>query len=84
MINAWLIAALALLPGFVVCGIVLWRATAFDAVVALNMAGVLTTLELVLIAEGESQSPFYDLALVLATLIFAGGLVFVRFMERWV
>lgn len=54
------------------------------AMVGLNMAGVLTTVELVLLAEGVHQSPFFDLALVLATLLFAGDLVFVRFIERWV
>lgn len=81
--NIWLIAALAMLPGFVACGIVLWRAAVVDAVVALNLAGVLAALELVLLAEGLHRSPFYDLALVLALLAFAGGLVFARFLERW-
>jgi multisubunit Na+/H+ antiporter MnhF subunit len=27
--------------------------------------------------------PFYDLALAAALLAFGGGLVFVRFLERW-
>lgn len=82
--NAWLIAALALLPGFVFCGIVLWRATVLDAVAALNLTGVLAALELVLLAEGFGRSPFYDLALVLALLTCVGGLVFARFLERWI
>ncbi|HEU5200610.1 MAG TPA: monovalent cation/H+ antiporter complex subunit F [Ktedonobacterales bacterium] len=82
--NAWLIAALALLPGFVACGVVLWRATVLDAVAALNLAGVLAALELILLAEGLHRSPFYDLALVLALLACVGGLVFARFLERWV
>ena len=82
--NAWLIAALVLLAGFIPCGILLWRATVMDAVVALNMAGVLTALELVLLAEGFHRSPFFDLALVLAVLSLGGGLVFARFLEAWV
>lgn len=81
--NAWLIAALVMLLGFIPCGIMLWRATRMDALVGLNLAGVLATLELVLLAEGTHRSPFFDLALVLALLQFAGGLVFVRFLEHW-
>lgn len=81
--NIWLIAALALLPGFVVCGVMLWRAEVVDAVVALSLASTLAALELVLLAEGLARSPFYDLALTLALLSFGGGLVFVRFLERW-
>lgn len=78
--NAWLIAALALLPGFVACGVMLWRATLLDALVALNLAGVLATLELVLLAEGLGRQPFYDLALVLAVFSAAGTLIFARFL----
>lgn len=81
--NAWLIAALVLLLGFVPCGIMLWRSAVVNALVALNLGGTLATLELVLLAEGFHRVPFYDLALVLALLSGAGGLVFARFLERW-
>lgn len=81
--NAWLIAALALLPGFIACGAVIYRAEIMDAVVALNIAGVLATLELALLAEGLGRAPFYDLALTLAALTLSGGLVFARYLERW-
>jgi multicomponent Na+:H+ antiporter subunit F len=36
-----------------------------------------------LLAEGFGRLPFFDLALTLALLSFAGGLVFARFLERW-
>lgn len=52
--------------------------------VALEMAGTLDVMVLLLLAQGFDQPVFYDLALVLALLSFAGGLVFVRFLERWV
>lgn len=81
--NAWLLAAMALLPGFVACAVVLFRAGTLDAVIALNLAGVLATLELVLLAEGLGRSPFYDLALVLGMLTFSSGLVFARYLGRW-
>ena len=82
--NVWLIAALVLLLGFVPCIVVLWRAPVLDALVALNLAGPLATLEVLLLAEGLKQPSFFDLALVLAALSFGGGLVFARFLERWV
>lgn len=81
--NQWLLAALALLPGFIACGVVLYREEIIDAVVALNLGGVLASLELVLLAEGLHRAPFYDLALVLAALTFSSGLVFARYLERW-
>lgn len=82
--DPFLIAAIALLLGLIPCGVVILRAEIVDAVVALNLAGVLASLELVLLAEGLHRSPFFDLALVLAVLTIAGGLVFARFLERWV
>jgi multisubunit Na+/H+ antiporter MnhF subunit len=48
------------------------------------MAGVLQTIVLLLLAEGFHRPPFFDLALVLALLALAGGLVFARMLERWV
>lgn len=82
--DPFLIAALVLLLGFIPCGIVIMRAGIVDAVVALDLAGVLAALELVLLAEGLHRAPFFDLALVLAVLSIAGGLVFARFLGRWV
>lgn len=82
--NAWLLAALVLALGFVPCALVLWRASVPDALVGLNMAGVLATLELVLLAEGFNRAPFYDLAFILALFSLAGGLVVARFLEHWV
>jgi multicomponent Na+:H+ antiporter subunit F len=81
--NEWLIAATALLLGFVPCGLVLRKAGAMEGVVALEMAAVLAALTLVLLAEGFHRPPFFDLALVLAVLSLPGGLVFLHFLERW-
>ena len=82
--NAWLIAATVLLLGLVPCAVVMLRGSLVEALVGLQMAGVLETVVLVLLAEGFHRPPFSDLALVLALLTLAGGLVFARMMERWV
>lgn len=83
--NVWLVAATVLLAGGLVpCGWVLLRADVLAAVVALELAGTLATVVLVLLAEGFHRSSYFTLPLVLAAASFVGGLVFVRFLgERW-
>jgi len=83
-VNAWLIAATALLFGLVPCAVVMVRGSIVEALVGLQMAGILQTVVLLLLAEGFHRPPFFDLALVLALLSLAGGLVFARMLERWV
>jgi len=82
--NAWLIAATGLLAGLVPCAVVMARGSIVEALVGLQMAGVVETVVLLLLAEGFHRPPFFDLALVLALLALAGGLVFARMLERWV
>jgi multicomponent Na+:H+ antiporter subunit F len=82
--NAWLIAATCILPGLVPCAVVMLRGEIVEALVGLQMAGILETVVVLLLAEGDRQPAFFDLALVLALLSLAGGLVFARMLERWV
>ena len=51
--------------------------------VALEAAGSITVVVLLLLAEAFHRVPFVDLALTLALLGFGAGLVFARFLERW-
>jgi multisubunit Na+/H+ antiporter MnhF subunit len=83
-VNAWLIAATALLFGLIPCAVVMLRGSVVEALVGLQMAGVLQTVVLMLLAEGFHRPPFFDLAVVLALLTLAAGLVFARMLERWV
>ncbi|HUI47800.1 MAG TPA: monovalent cation/H+ antiporter complex subunit F [Acidimicrobiia bacterium] len=82
--NLWLIAATVLLFGLVPCAVVMLRGSIVEALVGLQMAGVLQTVVLLLLAQGFHRPPFFDLSLVLALLMLAGGLVFARMLERWV
>jgi multicomponent Na+:H+ antiporter subunit F len=81
--NAWLIAATALVFALIPCGIVCFKGTAIERMVGLEMAGILDCLILLLLAQGFNNPNFYDLAVALALLTFGGSLVFVRFLERW-
>jgi multicomponent Na+:H+ antiporter subunit F len=83
-VNEWLIAALVLLVSLVPCGFVCMRGSPLDRLVALELAGTIDTLILLTLAIGFDRDIYVDLALALALLSLAGGLVFARFMERWV
>jgi multisubunit Na+/H+ antiporter MnhF subunit len=82
--NAWLVAATALLAGELLLVLACFRGHPVDSLVAMEATGVVSALALLLLAEGFHRSSFADLALVLALLAYVGSLTFVRFMERWV
>jgi multicomponent Na+:H+ antiporter subunit F len=81
--TEWHLAALALLAGLVPCGWLCVRGDAVNRLVGLELAGTIDTLVLVVLAEAFQRQLYFDLALALALLTFASGLVFARFLERW-
>jgi multisubunit Na+/H+ antiporter MnhF subunit len=81
-VNIYLWCASALLLGLVPCGIVIVRAPAIDALVALELAGVVVTLALVCLAAGFHRSGYFNVAAVCAAMIWVGSLVFVRFLAH--
>jgi multicomponent Na+:H+ antiporter subunit F len=81
--NIWLLAAAFLLVGLVPCGAVCLRRSPVEALVGLEAATVVLVLVLVVLAVGFDRSIYADVAVVMAVLSFAGGMVFARFMERW-
>jgi multicomponent Na+:H+ antiporter subunit F len=82
--SPWLIAATALLVGL--CGplVVMLRGDLADALVALELAGVVDTLVLLLLAEGFHRSVLFDPAIVLGVMTVIGALALARFLERWI
>ena len=80
--NAFVIAAIAMLIALIPCGLVLVRGTAMEAVVAFEAASSVIIVVLVLLAEGFNRSAELELPELLAVLLLGSGLVFVRFMER--
>ena len=81
--NAWLISATILLLAMVPVGIQAFKGDTMDRLVALEMGGIMTSLVLMLLTQGFQRMALYDIALSAALLSFGGGLVFVRFLERW-
>lgn len=83
MNNGFVIAAVAMLIATVPCGIVVWRGQLMAAVVAYEAISSIVVMVLVLLAEGFRRSAEFELPVLLALLMLGSGLVFVRFMERW-
>jgi multicomponent Na+:H+ antiporter subunit F len=81
--NLWLLAAGLLLLVMIPCGWICLTGSVMERFAALQMAQVLTVLVLLVLAEGYRRGIYFDLALVMAVLSFASGLVYVRFLERW-
>ncbi len=81
--NIWLTAAAALLVCLGPCAWGCLHGKAIDRLVALELTSVVVAMILVALSEGYGRPAFLDLPLTLALLAFAGGLVFARFIERW-
>jgi multisubunit Na+/H+ antiporter MnhF subunit len=82
-VSAFVIAAIAMLVAVIPCGIVMLRGKIMEAVVAYEAIGSVIIIVLVLLAQGFDRSGEFELPVLLAMLILGGGLVFVRFLERW-
>ena len=54
-----------------------------DAVVAYEAISAIVVMVLILLAEGFRRPGEFELPVLLAVLLFGSGLVFVRFLERW-
>jgi multicomponent Na+:H+ antiporter subunit F len=82
-VNSFVIAAIAMLVAVIPCGIVMIRGQLMDAVVAYEAISSVVLMVLILLAEGFRRSGEFELPVLLALLLFGSGLVFVRFLERW-
>jgi multisubunit Na+/H+ antiporter MnhF subunit len=76
-------AAVAMLLSLVPAGIVLARGELAEAVVAYEFITAVVVMVLALLAQAFQRSSLFELPVLLAMLLFGGGLVFVRTMERW-
>jgi multisubunit Na+/H+ antiporter MnhF subunit len=81
-VNAFLWAGTALVALELPLVAFAMRAPRLDALVAVEAAGSIWTLALVLLAQGFHRTAYTVLGLAAAILYFAGTLVFVRFFEK--
>lgn len=80
--NGFVIAAIAMLIAVLPCAVVMARGDAMEAVVAYEAISAVAVMVLILLAEGFGRSGEFELAELLAVLMFGSGLVYVRFLER--
>jgi multisubunit Na+/H+ antiporter MnhF subunit len=82
-LNAFLLAGTVLLGLIVLPGVVCVRARPIDGVVALELCGALLTTALLALAEGFHRGVYFSVALVAALVTWIGGLIFARFLGRF-
>jgi multisubunit Na+/H+ antiporter MnhF subunit len=83
-VNAFAWAATALLVGYAPLGWIAVRRRPIDGLLAVEMGGILLVLVLVCLAEAFHRSFEYGVAIVAVVMTWIGGLVFARFLGRWV
>jgi multisubunit Na+/H+ antiporter MnhF subunit len=76
-------AAIAMLVALVPAGVIIVRGTLADAVVGFEFITSVAVLVFALLAEGFKRPSLFEFPVILALLLFGGGLVFVRALERW-
>jgi multisubunit Na+/H+ antiporter MnhF subunit len=82
-VNGFVVAAVAMLVAVLPCLVVVIRGGVMDALVAYEAISAIVVMVLILLAEGFRRPGEFELAVVLAVLLFGSGLVFARFLERW-
>jgi multisubunit Na+/H+ antiporter MnhF subunit len=81
--TAFVIAAIVMVAAMVPAGVNLVRGELADAVVSYQFISTVTVMVLALLAEGFGRPGLFEFPVLLAVLLFGGGLVFVRGLERW-
>jgi multisubunit Na+/H+ antiporter MnhF subunit len=83
MSNAWLIAAVLLLPPFLAAVLAAGRGAIHGRLVAVELATSLAIVLLIVLSFAFDQSSSIDLALTLAVLTMPGTMLLALFQERW-
>lgn len=80
--SLWLVSAAVLVAMLVPLAALAALGTPDDGLVALELASVLVTVALLLMAEGLGRQILGDLAVILAVGAFAGSLAYAVLLER--
>ncbi len=81
--NPWLLAGCTVVLGVIPAGVQAFRGDAVDRLAGLAMMGILVPVSLLLLSQAFQRTAYLDVAVAAALLAFGAGLVFVRFLERW-
>ena len=81
--TSFVVAAIAMLIVMVPAGVTIVRGTAADAVVGYEFITGVAVMIFALLAEGFKRSSEFEFPVIVAVLLYASGLVYVRALERW-
>jgi multicomponent Na+:H+ antiporter subunit F len=79
----FVVAAIAMLACLVPAGVVIIRGTPGEAVIGYEFITGVAVVVFALLAEGFNRPSLFEFPVLLAVLLYASGLVFVRVLERW-
>ena len=82
--NAFLIAATVLIAALAPLLVVASVRRPIDGLVAVEAAGAVSTLALLCLSVGLGESILFTVAVIAAVASWIGGLVFARFLGRWI
>lgn len=80
--SVWLAASIVIAVALLICGVACLGSPPSSGLAVLNVAGIAAVALLITLTEAFQRQPFINLATVLAPMALAGGLAFVRFLER--
>ncbi len=81
--SVWTLGAIGATVALACCGIALARGTIAARLVALQLAGGIAAVDMLLVAQSFGNESAYDTALALSLLSFPAGLLYARFYGRW-
>ncbi|HVX87257.1 MAG TPA: monovalent cation/H+ antiporter complex subunit F [Phycisphaerae bacterium] len=81
--NVWLWCAWVVLLALLPAGWMAFRGPVEERLAGLELASSVAIVALMMMAQGVARSSFFDIALALTLLSFGGGMVFARFVQRW-
>jgi multicomponent Na+:H+ antiporter subunit F len=82
-INLWTAAGVLVMAALLPCASMCLRGSPERRLVGLEMTGLIVTTALVLFTVGFGRIPFIDIALALAIMSFGSGLLFARFLGKY-
>lgn len=82
--NAFVIAATVLIAALAPLLLAASLRRPIDGLVAVEAAGAVTTLALLCLSVGLGDSILFTVAVIAAVASWMGGLVFARFLGRWI
>jgi multisubunit Na+/H+ antiporter MnhF subunit len=82
-VTGFVAASIAMVACLAPLAVVLWRGRLIEAVMALQVLGVVVVMVLVMLSQAFGRPGEFELAVVLAALSLGSGLVFLRALERW-